>query len=58
MSSGQLRVQLMKGAICWDAANSRSLSTEGDVPALFRLPSRPGSCCAVIWFAYCGLFVA
>ena len=26
--------------------------------SLLRLPSRPGSCCAVIWFAYCGLFVA
>ena len=23
--------------------------------ALLRLPSRPGSCCAVIWFASCGL---
>ena len=23
-----------------------------------RVPSRSDSCCAVIWFAYCGLFVA
>ena len=27
-------------------------------PNPLRLPSRSGSSCAVIWFAYCGLFVA
>ena len=60
LAQGPLRVPYMERGWSISVEHAQSMPSRRPNPrpgALLRLPSRPGSCCAVTWFALSGLFL-